>query len=113
IDPRTGTIAVKGVFPNPDQLLRPGQYARIRVETGLLRDAVVVPQRAIQGLQGLGQVAVVNADGTVALRTVQLGPVWGTLRVIQDGVAAGESVIVEGFQKVRPGMLVAAKPAPP
>lgn len=113
IDPRTGTIAVKGVFPNPDQLLRPGQYARIRVETGLLEGAIVVPQRAIQGLQGLGQVAVVGDDGTVSLRTVQLGPTWGSLRVIQDGVAAGESVIVEGFQKVRPGMTVTAQPAPP
>jgi len=113
IDPRTGTIAVKGVFPNPDQLLRPGQYARIRVETGLLRGAVVVPQRAVQELQGMGQVAVVGADGTVDLRTVQLGPSWGTLRVVREGVAAGESVIVEGFQKVRAGMAVAAKPAPP
>ena len=113
IDPRTGTIAVKGVFPNPEQLLRPGQYARIRVETGLLEDAVVVPQRAIQELQGLGQVAVVRDDGTVDLRTVQLGPAWGTLRVLSQGVASGEHVIVEGFQKVRPGMAVAAKPAPP
>lgn len=113
IDPTTGTIAVKGVFPNPDQLLRPGQYARIRVETGVLRDAVVVPQRAIQELQGLGQVAVVTGEGTVELRTVQLGPTWGTLRVIRDGITAGERVVVEGFQKVRPGMTVAAQAAAP
>ena len=82
IDPRTGTIAVKGVFPNPDQLLRPGQYARIGVVTALLRGAVVVPQRAIQDLQGLGQVAVVRDDDTVDVRTVQPGPTWGTLRVV-------------------------------
>ncbi len=113
VDPRTGTIAVKGVFPNPEQLLRPGQYARIRVTTGSLRGAVVLPLRAIQDLQGLGQVAVVRDDDTVDVRTVQLGPVWGTLRVVTQGVAAGERVIVEGFQKVRPGMTVEAKPAPP
>jgi membrane fusion protein (multidrug efflux system) len=113
IDPRTGTIAVKGVFPNPDQLLRPGQYARIRVVTNLLRGAVVVPQRAIQDLQGLGQVAVVRDDDAIEVRTVQLGPAWGTLRVVTQGVAAGERVVVEGFQKVRPGMKVVAKQAPP
>lgn len=113
IDARTGTITVKGVFPNPEQLLRPGQYARIRAETGLLRGAVVVPQRAIQEMQGLGQVAVVGDDDTVDVRTVQLGPTWGTLRVLSQGVTAGERVVVEGFQKVRPGMTVVAKPAPP
>lgn len=113
IDPRTGTIAVKGVFPNPDQLLRPGQYARIRVVTGVLRGAVVVPQRAIHDLQGLGQLAVVRADDTVDVRTARLGPAWGVLRVVAEGVTAGERVIVEGFQKVRPGMAVAAKLAPP
>lgn len=112
IDPRTGTIAVKGVFPNPDQLLRPGQYARIRVETGVLRGAVVAPQRAIQDLQGIGQVAVVGADGKVDLRTVELGPTWGTLRVILKGVTPGERLVVEGFQKVRPGIEVSAQPAP-
>lgn len=112
IDPRTGTITVKGVFPNPDQLLRPGQYARIRVETNVLRGAVVAPQRAIQDLQGLGQVAVVGADAKVELRTVELGPAWGTLRVLRKGVAPGERLVVEGFQKVRPGMEVAAQEAP-
>jgi membrane fusion protein (multidrug efflux system) len=113
IDPRTGTITVKGVFPNPDRLLRPGQYARVRVVTGHLPGAVVVPQRAIQELQGRGQVAVVGKDDEVDVRTVELGPTWGTLRVITKGISPGERVIVEGFQKVRPGMKVTAKPAPP
>jgi membrane fusion protein (multidrug efflux system) len=112
IDPRTGTITVKGVFPNPDQILRPGQYARVRAETGLAKGALVVPQRAIQELQGLPQLAVVGPDEKIEIRTVTTGPTWGTLAVITKGVAAGERVVVEGFQKVRPGTVVAAKPAP-
>jgi membrane fusion protein (multidrug efflux system) len=113
IDPQTGTIAVKGVFPNPDQLLRPGQYARVRVETGVLENAAVVPERAVQELQGLGQLNVVGPEDKVDVRAVETGPSWGTLRVITKGVSPGERVIVEGFQKVRPGMVVAPKPAPP
>jgi membrane fusion protein (multidrug efflux system) len=113
IDPRTGTITVKGVFPNPNNLLRPGQYARVRVETDVRRGAVTVPQRALQDLQGLAQIAVVGPDGQVEVRTVTPGPTSGTLRVIEKGVAPGERVVVEGFQKVRPGMIVAAQPAPP
>jgi membrane fusion protein (multidrug efflux system) len=112
IDPRTGTITVKGEFPNPEQLLRPGQYARIRVETEVARGALVVPERAIQELQGLAQLTLVGADDKVEVRTVETGPAWEGLQVITQGVSAGERVVVEGFQKVRPGMAVAAKPAP-
>jgi len=113
IDPRTGTITVKGDFPNPQQLLRPGQYARLRVETSVVPNAVVVPQRAIQELQGSAQLAIVAAEDKIELRNAVLGPAWGTLRVIQKGVEPGDRVVVEGFQKVRPGMVVAPKPAPP
>jgi membrane fusion protein (multidrug efflux system) len=113
IDPRTGTITVKADFPNPDLLLRPGQYARVRVETNVAEGALVVPQRAVQDLQGLAQLTLVGPDETVEVRTVTTGTVWGTLQVIEKGVAAGERVVVEGFQKVRPGMVVAPKPAPP
>jgi len=113
VDPRTGTITVKGVFPNPGNLLRPGQYARVRVETDVRRGATTVPQRALQDLQGLAQIAVVGADQKVEVRTVQPGPSSGTLRVIEKGVAPGESVIVEGFQKVQPGMIVSPSRRPP
>jgi membrane fusion protein, multidrug efflux system len=113
IDPRTGTITVKGDFPNPQHLLRPGQYARLRVETSVVPNAVVVPQRAIQELQGSAQLAIVAAEDKIELRNAVLGPAWGTLRVIQKGVEPGDRVVVEGFQKVRPGMVVAPKPAPP
>jgi membrane fusion protein (multidrug efflux system) len=112
IDPRTGTITVKGDFPNPEQILRPGQYARVRIETDVARGALVVPQRAIQELQGLAQLTLVGADDKVEVRTVTAGARWSGLQVITKGVSAGERVIVEGFQKVRPGMTVVAKVAP-
>lgn len=112
IDPRTGTITVKADFPNPDQMLRPGQYARVRVTTDLAPGALVVPQRAIQDLQGLAQLTLVGADDKVEVRTVTKGASWGTLQVVTQGVSAGERVVVEGYQKVRPGMTVAPKPAP-
>ena len=112
VDPRTGTITVKADFPNPEQVLRPGQYARVRVETDVAVGALVVPQRAVQDLQGLAQLTLVGADDKVEVRTVRTGPVWGTLQVITQGVSAGERVVVEGFQKARAGMAVAAKPAP-
>ena len=113
VDPRTGTITVKGVFPNPGGFLRPGQYARVRVETDRRKGALVVPQRALIDLQGTKQLAVVGADGKVEIRNVQAGPRWGTLQVIDSGVATGERVVVEGLQKVRNGMAVEAKAAPP
>ena len=112
IDPRTGTITVKGDFPNPDQILRPGQYARVRAETDVARAALVVPQRALQELQGMAQLTLVGADDTIEVRTVTTGPAWEGLRVVTKGVSAGERVVVEGFQKVRPGMQVAVKAAP-
>jgi membrane fusion protein (multidrug efflux system) len=84
----------------------------VRAETDVQKGALVVPQRAIQDLQGLSQLAVVGADDKIEVRTVTKGPASGDLQVITKGVSAGERVVVEGFQKVRPGMLVVAKPAP-
>jgi membrane fusion protein, multidrug efflux system len=113
VDPQTGTILVKGVFPNPDYLLRPGQYARVRVNMDTLAGALVVPQRAVQELQGLAQLAVIGDDDKIELRTVVPGPAWGTLRVISKGVRAGERVVVEGIQKVQDGSPVTPTLAPP
>jgi len=112
IDPRTGTLEIKADFPNPERRVRPGQYARVRAEIGVLKGALVVPQRAIQDLQGLAQLTLVGKDGKAEVRTVTAGPEWKGLRVITQGVSAGERVVVEGFQKVRPGMAVDAKPMP-
>jgi membrane fusion protein (multidrug efflux system) len=112
IDPRTGTLEIKADFPNPERRVRPGQYARVRAETGVLTGALVVPQRAIQDLQGLAQLTIIGADNKAEVRTVTPGPEWKGLRVITKGVSAGERVVVEGFQKARPGMAVEAKPMP-
>jgi membrane fusion protein (multidrug efflux system) len=111
IDPRTGTILLKGEFPNPGNLLRPGQYARVRGVTEVKRAALLVPQRAVAELQGVFQVAVVGEDDKVELRVIEPGVRDGSLQVVEKGVSAGERVVVEGIQKVRTGTPVAPKPA--
>lgn len=110
IDPKTGTILFKGEFPNPGNVLRPGQYARVRAVTDVKKGALLVPQRAVQELQGVHQVAVVGPDDKVTLRVVETGPREGGLQVIAKGLEPGERVIVEGLQKVRSGSLVKATP---
>jgi membrane fusion protein (multidrug efflux system) len=111
IDPRTGTIVVKASFPNPDFLLRPGQYARVRVAIDVIQGALLVPQRAVLELQGTHQVAVVKQDDTVEIRVVQPGPRDGSDWVIEKGLQPGERIVVEGVQKVRNGMAVKPTPA--
>ena len=109
IDPRTGTITMKARFANPGNVLRAGQYARVRAQTQTLKGALVVPQRAIMDLQGQKQVAVVGPEDKVEVRTVQVGPKSGTEQVVTSGITAGDRIVVEGFQKIRPGMTVVAK----
>src|ERR1700722_14319478 len=109
---QTGTIEVQGLFPNPDAVLRPGQYAKIRAANRSQRGAIMVPQRAVQETQGQYQVAVVGADNTVTMRTVKPGDRAGDLWIITDGVKAGERVITEGLQKVKDGMVVVAQSDP-
>lgn len=112
VNVKTGTLTIKGFFPNPHNLLRPGQYARVRAELDVRPGALVVPQRAVTELQGGTRVAVVGADGKVEFRPVELGPRTGTLWVVEKGVNAGDSVIVSGLQYLKPGTPVTAKPAP-
>ncbi|HEY8154212.1 MAG TPA: efflux RND transporter periplasmic adaptor subunit [Myxococcota bacterium] len=107
----TGTIDVQGVFPNPNNLLRPGQFAKVRAVTERLPGALVIPQRAVRDLQGLSQVAVVGAEDKVAFKNVQLGSASGSDYVVTAGLAAGERVVVEGLQKIRDGVVV--KPVTP
>jgi membrane fusion protein (multidrug efflux system) len=106
VDSRTGAILLATLFPNPGNLLRPGQFARVRAMTRIQPGAVLVPQRAVTELQGMAQLAVVKPDNTVEFRKVRTGERVGSQWVIDEGLRSGERVIVEGIQKVRPGMPV-------
>ena len=112
VDVKTGTIGVVGSFPNPGNLLRPGQYARVRARTSIEKGALLVPQRAVNELQGGYQVAVVGPDNKVDIRNVQAGQRVGTQWVIERGLRPGERVVVEGFSRVKAGATVAPREAP-
>ena len=110
VDPSTGAIQMTALFPNPGNILRPGQYAMVRAVTGEDKAALLVPQPAVTELQGGFQVAVVGNDNKVAIRQVQVGDHVGTMWVITKGLNPGDRVVVEGQQKVRSGMQVQPKP---
>src|SRR2546425_1262674 len=110
VDQKTGAIRMAGIFPNPGNVLRPGQYGRVRAVTATKSDALLVPQRAVSELQGSYQVAVVGGDNKIEMRTVKVGERSGSLWVIEDGLKAGETVVVEGTQKIKPGAVVQPKP---
>ena len=110
VDPTTGTLTGQFRFPNPEDILRPGQYGKARLATDVKEGAVLVPQLAVQEIQGLYSVMVVKPDATVEQRMVKAGERVGNLWIIDSGVKPGEKVIVEGLQKVKPGVKVAAKP---
>jgi RND family efflux transporter MFP subunit len=113
VDQKTGAIRMAGIFPNPGNVLRPGQYGRVRAVTTTKTDALLVPQRAVTELQGNYQVAVVGSDNKIDIRTVKVADRTGAMWVIEDGLKAGESVVVEGTQKIRPGAVVNPKPYAP
>jgi membrane fusion protein (multidrug efflux system) len=110
VDVGTGAIRIAALFSNPDAILRPGGYARVRAVIRTERDALVVPQRAVSELQGSYQVAVVDQENKVSIRPVKVGDTSGSEWVISEGLKAGERVVAEGVQKVRPGMVVSPKP---
>lgn len=110
VDSRTGAIRMAGVFPNTGNVLRPGQYGKVRAITSVREEAMLVPQRAVTELQGTYQVAVVGPDSKVSIRTVKLGEKSGSQWVVEDGLHAGESIVAEGTLKVRPGMTVSPIP---
>jgi membrane fusion protein (multidrug efflux system) len=110
VDSGTGTIRMMAAFPNPGNILRPGQYARVRIQTSLKKNALLVPQSAVQELQGGYQVSVVGSDDKVSIRPVKAGEKTGTMWVINDGLKGDERVIVEGVGKVRDGIAVVPKP---
>jgi membrane fusion protein (multidrug efflux system) len=110
VNVQTGAIRLAGLFPNPGNVLRPGQYGRVRAVTSRQEGALLVPQRAVTELQGRYQVAVVDSENKIAIRTVKVGERVGTMWVIDEGLHPGERVVVEGVQKVRPGMAVHPTP---
>jgi membrane fusion protein (multidrug efflux system) len=101
------------VFPNPGNVLRPGQYAKVRAVVETKTNALTVPQRAIQNVQGMQQIAVVRPDETVDVRAVKVEARVGTVAVIAEGLKPGERVIVEGGDRVRPGQKVRVASAAP
>jgi membrane fusion protein, multidrug efflux system len=110
VDTKTGTIRVAALFPNPNNLLRPGQFAKVRAVTRTKERAILVPQRAVTEMQGSYQVAVVTPENKVDLRPVKVGQRSGSLWIIDHGLKQGERVVVEGLQKVKAGMTVDPKP---
>jgi membrane fusion protein, multidrug efflux system len=106
VDTRTGTIQVRAEFPNPGNVLRPGQYARIRAVTEVRKGALLIPQQAVSELQGIYQVGVVGQGNKAEIKTVKLGPQFGDMWVVESGLEAGENVIVDGLQRVKTGMTV-------
>ena len=110
VDVRTGAIRIAGLFPNPGNSLRPGQYGRVRLSTTIEKAAILVPQRAVSELQGIHQVAIVDPGNKVRIQPVKLGDTIGNEWIVREGLMAGEHVVVEGLQKVRPGMQVDPKP---
>jgi membrane fusion protein (multidrug efflux system) len=109
VDVKTGTIRIAAVFPNPGNLLRPGQYGRVRAVLDTKKGAIMVPQRAVMELQGSYQVAVVDSENKVDIRPVKTGERVDKMWIITDGLQPGERVIVEGLQKVRKGTVVNPK----
>jgi membrane fusion protein, multidrug efflux system len=112
VDVKTGTIATIGLFPNPGNVLRPGQYAKVRAATRVKRGAILVPQRAVNEMQGAFQVGVVGPGDKVQIRAVTPGERVGSLWIIDQGLSPGDRVIIEGFSRVKSGMTVAPAQAP-
>src|SRR5215831_4224025 len=110
VDVKTGTIRLAAIFPNPNNILRPGQFARVRAAKDKREKALLVPQRAVTEMQGSYQVAVVTPENKVDIRPVKVGQRAGSLWIIDQGLKQGERVVVEGLQKVKAGMAVEPKP---
>jgi RND family efflux transporter MFP subunit len=110
VNPQTGAIRLAGLFPNPGNILRPGQYGRVRAATDIRRNALLVPQRAVTELQGRYQVAVVDGANKVSIRPVTVGERSGSMWIIESGLKPGERVVVEGIQRIKPNLVVNPKP---
>jgi len=112
VDPTTGAILVQASFPNPDRIIRPGQFGKVKAKVADLDDGILIPQRCVSELQGRHQVYVVNDSNKVELRTVKMGPKVNNFWIILEGLSENENVIYEGIQKIRSGALVRPKIIP-
>ncbi|MFZ0130938.1 MAG: efflux RND transporter periplasmic adaptor subunit [Desulfobacterales bacterium] len=106
VDPATGAMLIQASFPNPEKLLRPGQFARVRIEVDVVKDGILIPQRCVSELQGLFSVFVVDSNNTIERREITVGPKVGGSWLITKGLKAGEQVVYEGLQMVRDGTIV-------
>ena len=104
MDPKTGTLLLQVQFPNPDKLIRPGQFARVRFPFEVFPGAILVPQRCVQELQANYSVFVVGVSNTAEFRRITLGSRLGTFYVVKAGLKAGEKIVVEGIQKLQNGV---------
>jgi membrane fusion protein (multidrug efflux system) len=109
VDQNTGSIQLAALFPNPGNVLRPGQYGKVRAVVRTAKGALLVPQAAVADMQGSYQVSVVGQDNKIAIRSVKVGERVGTRWIIQDGLKPGERVVAQGQQTLRPGTIVQPK----
>ena len=106
IDPMTGSMLVQAHFPNPERLLRPGLYAKVRAKMLVIEDAILVPQRCVIELQGQYSVFVIKEDNTVESRHIELGPRLGDLWLVKEGLSGSDRIVIDALQKVRSGMTI-------
>jgi len=109
VDPQTGALLIQASFPNPDELLRPGQFAKVKGEIAVVKEGILIPQRCVMELQGTFSVYVLGAENKVQMREVKVGPKIDSFWLIREGLKAGEKVVYEGLQKVKNGTVVEAK----
>jgi membrane fusion protein, multidrug efflux system len=106
VDPTTGSILVQASFPNPDGIVRPGQFARINASVRTIKNGILIPQRSVMEMQGIHNVFVINDENKVELRRIKVGPTIDSFWLVNEGLKNGERVVYEGLQKVKPGMTV-------
>lgn len=109
VDPQTGALLIQASFPNPDELLRPGQFAKVKGEIEVVKDGILIPQRCLIELQGTFSVYVLGAENKIKLKEVKVGPKIESFWLIREGLKSGEKVVYEGLQKVKDGTVVEAK----
>jgi membrane fusion protein, multidrug efflux system len=109
VDPQTGALLIQASFPNPDELLRPGQFAKVKAEITVVKEGILIPQRCIVELQGTFSVYVLGAENKVQVKEVKVGPKINSFWLIREGLKADEKVVYEGLQKVKDGTVVDAE----